>query len=118
MYFFIYRHFTVCLQRKILALYLHHDSSVLSNVFCTQLLGFESVMQMLENSFVLWGWDITFESNRVRLHASITRCLGNIAAMTIRNIPVDKLPAIIIIMKVRSSTDIYSVIYGEFYCII
>lgn len=94
-------------------MYLHHDASVLSNVFCTQLLGFESVMQMLENNFVLWGWDLTFESNKLRLQSSISRNLGSLAAMTIRNIPIDKLPAIILIMKIRSSSDIYTVIYGK-----
>lgn len=110
MFYFIYLfHF----QRKILAMYLHHDSSVLSNVFCTQLLGFESVMQMLESNFVLWGWDLTYDTNRVRLLNSMTRTLGSVAAVTVRNIPTDKLPAIILIMKIRSSTNIYSVIYGE-----
>lgn len=100
-------------DRKILAMYLHHDQSVLSNVFCTQLLGFESVMQMLENNFVLWGWDLTYETNRVRLLNSMTRTLGSVAAVTVRNIPTDKLPAILLIMKIRSSTNIYSVIYGN-----
>lgn len=70
-------------------------------------------MQMLESNFIMWGWDITLETNRARLLTSINRCLGNVATATIRNIPVEKLPAIILIMKVRSSTDIYSVIYGN-----
>lgn len=70
-------------------------------------------MQMLENSFILWGWDISFESNKARFQAAINRTLGSVAAMATRSIPVEKLPAIIIIMKVRSSTDIYSVIYGN-----
>ncbi|XP_022921054.1 FAS-associated factor 1 [Onthophagus taurus] len=100
-------------DKKILGIYLHHDSSVLSNVFCTQLLGVESVMQVIERNFVFWGWDLTFESNRTRLQNSVSNCMGATAAMSLRDIPVDKLPAIIIIMKVRSSTDIYSVIYGN-----
>lgn len=100
-------------DRKILAIYLHHDSSVLTNVFCTQLLGFESVMQMFENNFVLWGWDITFESNRSKLLASVTNALGPTAAVSLRNIPIDRLPAIVLIMKIRSSTDIFSVVHGN-----
>nr|CAD7421155.1 unnamed protein product [Timema poppensis] len=51
-------------DRRLLAVYLHHDGSVLSNVFCTQLLGFESVLQCLNAHFVVWGWDLTHESNR------------------------------------------------------
>ncbi|CAG9857934.1 unnamed protein product [Phyllotreta striolata] len=100
-------------DRKILAIYLHHDSSVLTNVFCTQLLGFESVMQMFENNFILWGWDITFESNRRKLQQSVTTSLGATAAMSLRNIPVDRLPVIILITKIRSTIEIFSVVYGN-----
>ncbi|XP_057654050.1 FAS-associated factor 1 [Diorhabda carinulata] len=100
-------------DRKILAIYLHHDASVLTNVFCTQLLGFESVMQMFENNFVLWGWDITFESNRRRLQQSVTTSLGSTAAMSLRNIPVERLPVIILITKIRSTIEIFSVVYGN-----
>ncbi|CAH1113595.1 unnamed protein product [Psylliodes chrysocephalus] len=100
-------------DRKILAIYLHHDASVLTNVFCTQLLGFESVMQMFENNFILWGWDITFESNRRRLQLSVTTSLGTTAAMSLRNIPVDRLPVIILITKIRSTIEIFSVVYGN-----
>ncbi|KAG5894965.1 hypothetical protein JTB14_023313 [Gonioctena quinquepunctata] len=100
-------------DRKLLAIYLHHDASVLTNVFCTQLLGFESVMQMFENNFVLWGWDITFESNRAKLQQSVNNCLGSTAAMSLRNIPVDRLPAVFLIMKIRSTTEIFNVVYGN-----
>lgn len=100
-------------DRKILGIYLHHDASVLSNVFCTQLLGVESVMQLIERNFVLWGWDLTFETNRTRLQNSVNNCLGSTAALSLRDIAVDRLPAIIIIMKIRSSTDILNVIYGN-----
>lgn len=105
-------------QRRILAVYLHHDASVLTNVFCTQLLGFESIMHMLENNFILWGWDITFESNRTKLQHSVNNCLGSTAAMSLRNIPVDRLPAIILIMKIRSTTEIFSVVYGKSFDIV
>lgn len=100
-------------DRKILAVYLHHDASVLANVFCTQLLGFESVIQTLEANFILWGWDLTFECNRTRLQNSVNQCLGSTAAVSLRNIPVDRLPAIIIIMRIRSSTDVFSVVHGN-----
>lgn len=100
-------------DRKILAIYLHHDASVLTNVFCTQLLGFESVMQIFENNFVLWGWDLTFESNLNRLQQSVAHNLGAVAAMSLRNMPSDRLPALVQIMRIRSSTDIFSVVHGN-----
>ncbi len=59
-----------CLQpakkRKMLAIYLHHDSSVLSNVFCTQALCAESVVAFLEQNFVTFGWDVSHHSNKQR----------------------------------------------------
>ena len=72
------------LQRRLLAVYLHHDGSVLTNVFCTQLLGFESVLQCLNNHFVVWGWDLTHESNKLKwvfcllicVHVQISILLG------------------------------------------
>ncbi|XP_018334151.1 FAS-associated factor 1 [Agrilus planipennis] len=100
-------------DRKILAVYLHHDASVLTNVFCTQLLGCESVIQNLETNFILWAWDLTFESNRTKLQESVSRCLGSTAALSLKTIPVDRLPAIVLIMKIRSSTDVFSVIHGN-----
>lgn len=100
-------------ERKLMAIYLHHDASVLSNVFCSQLLGFESVSQLLSANFVLWGWDVTFESNRAKLQQAVGGCLGPLAATSLKTIPVDRLPAIVIVMKMRSVTDVFTVVYGN-----
>ena len=42
-------------QRKMLAIYLHHDHSVLTNVFCTQALCADSVVSFLSANFVTFG---------------------------------------------------------------
>lgn len=76
-------------------------------------MGFESVMEMFENNFILWGWDITFESNRTKLQNSVNNTLGSTAAMSLRNIPIDRLPAIVLIMRIRSTTEIFSVVHGK-----
>ena len=70
-------------------------------------------MELMERNFVFWGWDLTYEANKTFLQNSISNCLGTTAMHSLRNIPVEKLPAIIIIMKIRSSTDIVSVVYGK-----
>ncbi|XP_034835338.1 FAS-associated factor 1 [Maniola hyperantus] len=100
-------------DRKLLGVYLHHEQSVLSNVFCAQLLGCETVLQTLSANFVLYGWDLTDPHNNNLLLTSIASALGPVASMTIRSIPVERLPALIIIMRVRSNTEIYSVINGN-----
>ena len=46
---------TFCFQRKMLAIYLHHDHSVLTNVFCTQALCADSVVSFLSANFVTFG---------------------------------------------------------------
>ena len=43
-------------QRKMLAIYLHHDHSVLTNVFCTQALCADSVVSFLSANFVTFGY--------------------------------------------------------------
>lgn len=37
------------------------------------------------------------------------------AAVTVRNIDVERLPALIIIMRMRSNTEIFTVVNGKFY---
>lgn len=100
-------------DRKLLAIYLHHDGSVLTNVFCGQLLACESIIQMLLDHFVLYGWDLTFESNKNMFLSSISACVGMTASITVRNIPTDRLPAILVIAKNRSQCEVFQVIYGN-----
>ncbi|XP_022836702.1 FAS-associated factor 1 isoform X1 [Spodoptera litura] len=100
-------------ERKLLGVYLHHEQSVLSNVFCAQLLGCEAVLQTLAANFIVYGWDLTHPDNNNMLLSSVTNALGPVASMTIRNLPLDRMPALLIIMRVRSNTEIYSVINGN-----
>jgi hypothetical protein len=47
-----------------------------------------------------------------RFLGSVTRTLGSVAAMTIRNIEVERLPALLIIMRMRSATEIFTIVHG------
>ncbi|XP_012539164.1 FAS-associated factor 1 isoform X2 [Monomorium pharaonis] len=100
-------------ERKLLAVYLHHDNSVLANVFCTQLLGFETVLQLLSANFIVWGWDITYESNKERFLYSITQTLGTVGTLAVSSIDVDTLPVLMIIMRSRSNTEIFTIVHGN-----
>ncbi|XP_043279673.1 FAS-associated factor 1 [Venturia canescens] len=100
-------------ERKLLAVYLHHDNSVLANVFCTQLLGFETVLQLLSANFVVWGWDVTYESNKAKFLSSASQALGMVGAAAIQNIDVDTLPVLMIIMRSRSITEIFTIVHGN-----
>ncbi|XP_029157021.1 FAS-associated factor 1 isoform X1 [Nylanderia fulva] len=100
-------------ERKLLAVYLHHDNSVLANVFCTQLLGFETVLQLLSANFIVWGWDITYESNKERFLFSVTQTLGTVGSLAVSSIDVDTLPVLMIIMRSRSNTEIFTIVHGN-----
>lgn len=100
-------------DRKLLGVYLHHDNSVLSNVFCTHLLGCETVLQLLAENFIVYGWDFTFESNKDKFLNTVQSTLGVMASETIRTIDIDTFPVLIIIMRLRSATDIFTIVRGN-----
>jgi len=58
------------LQKKLLAIYLHHDHSICANVFCSQVLCAESLVSFLNANFITWAWDITHPSNREKYVSS------------------------------------------------
>ncbi|XP_030386055.1 FAS-associated factor 1 isoform X2 [Scaptodrosophila lebanonensis] len=104
-------------ERKLLAIYLHHGESILTNVFCDHLMKHESIIQTFKENFVLYGWDLTYESNKDMFLSSLTACIGSTASLTARNIKLDKLPAIMLIgksrMTGRTSCEVLSVIHGN-----
>ncbi|KQS62482.1 FAS-associated factor 1 isoform X2 [Drosophila erecta] len=103
-------------ERKLLAIYLHHGKSILINVFCDQLMKHESIIQTFKEKFVLYGWDMTYESNKDMFLSSLTACISSNASLTARNIKLDKLPAIMLVGKSRqlgSNCEVLSVIHGN-----
>ncbi|KAK7591071.1 hypothetical protein V9T40_002684 [Parthenolecanium corni] len=100
-------------DRKLLAVYLHHNKSVLTNVFCSQQLCFESVLQYLSDHFIIWGWDVTLEKNKAFLMHTIQTVLGREVAFTVRSTKTEKYPLILIINRVRRNTELLRVIHGD-----
>ena len=92
-----------------LAVYFHHDSSVLTNVFCTQALCADSVCSFLNENFVNFGWDLTFSANKTRAVNMITKHFGSVAASTLKNMDIERLPLLVLIYKLRGSTEIFQV---------
>ncbi len=92
-----------------LAIYLHHDHSVLTNVFCTQALCADSVVAFLNANFVSFGWDLTHASNKQRLLDMVKQHFGSVAAATIRNLGLEKLPLFALVYKLRGTTEIFQV---------
>ncbi|SPP73937.1 FAS-associated factor 1 isoform X1 [Drosophila guanche] len=103
-------------ERKLLAIYLHHGESILTNVFCDHLMKAESIIQTLKEKFVLFGWDMTYDSNKDMFLSLLTARISSNASLTARNIKLDKLPAIMLVGKSRqlgSNCEVLSVIHGN-----
>lgn len=101
-------------QRKLLAIYLHHAKSVLVNVFCDRVMKNDTIRQTLEHNFVLYGWDFTNESNKNLFLSSLSACAGNSSAsLPLRTMQTNRLPAILVICKYRSVCEVLSVIHGD-----
>ncbi|XP_060161707.1 FAS-associated factor 1 isoform X4 [Globicephala melas] len=100
-------------ERKLLAVYLHHDESVLTNVFCSQMLCAESIVSYLSQNFITWAWDLTKDANRARFLTMCNRHFGSVVAQTIRTQKTDQFPLFLIIMGKRSSNEVLNVIQGN-----
>ncbi|XP_060658983.1 FAS-associated factor 1 isoform X1 [Drosophila nasuta] len=104
-------------ERKLLAIYLHHGESILTNVFCDHLMKDEGIILTFRENFVLYGWDMTYESNKDMFLSSLTACINSNASLTARNIKLDKLPAIMLVgksrMMGRQTCEVLSVIHGN-----
>lgn len=94
-------------------MYLHHDGSVSTNVFCTQVLCSESVVSFLTSNFIIWGWDLTLANNRQQLLSTIARHFDSLTSRTLRNFVVDKLPLLLIATRSRSSNEILTIVQGS-----
>ncbi|XP_033636395.1 FAS-associated factor 1-like [Asterias rubens] len=101
------------IERKLLAIYIHSDKSVQSNVFCSQLLCAESIVNFLTQNFVTWAWDVTAEENKERLLNTCTKLFGSVTTATVRNLNQDKFPLLLIVMRIRSNTEVFSVLQGN-----
>jgi len=104
---------TRAVDRKLLAIYLHHDNSILANVFCSQVLCQESIVNVLSNNFITWSWDLTSEANRAHLLTMCTQHFGSVAASTVRKFKADELPLLLIISRNRSINEVVNVIQAS-----
>jgi hypothetical protein len=98
---------------KPMLIYLHHDASILSNIFCSNLLCSESVVSYLTSNYITWAWDLTSPRHRKQLLDMIGECFGQMARARVNDIHSDHLPVILIVSKVQGSVDVRNIIQGE-----
>lgn len=99
-------------ERRPLLVYLHHDGSILTNVFCSQLICSDTIVNYISGNFVVWAWDMTHDTNRTRFLDMVTQHFGSVAASTVRGFGAEQYPLLLVAMKNRSAMEICSVLQG------
>lgn len=100
-------------ERRPLLVYLHHDNSILTNIFCSQILCSEQFVSFVSQNFVIWPWDMTFESNRQRFVNLLVQHFGNMAANTVSKFRDQEYPLLLIVMKSKAGVEVCSVLQAN-----
>ena len=64
---------------------------------------------LLMENVTIWGWDLTYSSNKQRFLEMVSRHFGSVASSTVRNFGVERLPLVILIAKLRGNMEIFQV---------
>ena len=96
-------------DRKLLAVYAHHDRSVFANVFCETILSSEHIVNFLNANFIVWGWDCTLDSNKLIFFQSLEKQFGpSTRDLSVRSHK--EYPLIIILSRQNGIFDILQVV--------
>ncbi|KNC85648.1 hypothetical protein SARC_02169 [Sphaeroforma arctica JP610] len=74
-------------ESKPLLVYIHSNISVETNVYCVASLCTPAVSSLINERFIAWGWDVTYESNRDLLTTQITHPMYGQLVRTPENCP-------------------------------
>jgi len=100
------------LSRKGFAIYLHHDKSVISNVFCSQMLCTEAVSQLLNTNFVCWAWDMTTAHNKNKFLNTCKQYSEDVYNQ-VRYIKVDEYPVVVLLTGRGRQCEVQEIIKGS-----
>lgn len=101
-------------QNKLLAIYLHHRDSILTNIFCQNVLQKDEVLAIFNNFFIVFGWDMSRTNNANFFLEELKEIISEEAAEAAKKIEVDKFPAFLIIGKKKCGQEPkISVVYGD-----
>lgn len=100
-------------ESRPLLIYLHHDSSILTNIFCSQILCTQQFILYVSQNFTIWPWDMTHESNRQRFVNLLVQHFGNAAANTVSKYRNSEYPLLLIVMKSKGGLEVCSVLQAN-----
>ncbi|KAL5486530.1 hypothetical protein EMCRGX_G019023 [Ephydatia muelleri] len=100
-------------NRKPLFIYIHHDASILANIFSSVLLCSESVVSYLTANYLTWAWDVTCSKHRDQLIGMVRASFGNTAATSVDDVKPDHLPLVLIVCKQKGGYNVYNILHGD-----
>lgn len=100
-------------NRRPLAIYLHSDNSVCRNIFCSQVLSADSIIEYLVNNYLFWAWDVTSPINKAKLIEVLRRCIGNQGAQRVNELDDQIFPLILIVSRTRGALELVNIIEGR-----
>jgi FAS-associated factor 2 len=104
-------------NKRMLAVYIHDDDSILANVFCSQVLCAETTVNYLTDNFVVWGWDSTTPAATQLLHTAIVKSFGGAQGRRglnlIRSISPERFPILVLAFRRGSVLEITNTIFGD-----
>jgi hypothetical protein len=120
-------------DRRLLGIYMHTDRTIFSNIFAAKTMCNENVINFLVANFIIWPWDVTsnvfcylyllllLKRNLISYldsihekyyHETCSRHLGNVASSAMHPNK-QKLPALLVITRIRGINEVISVIEGD-----
>lgn len=101
-------------DRKPLAVYLHHNASITSNIFCTQILCSETISNFLSMHFYIWAWDMTLPTNTTCFLDNVYINFGEQIRDQLRILGPDNYPLLILFKYDRhTSLELQATITGN-----
>ncbi|VDO04401.1 unnamed protein product [Rodentolepis nana] len=103
-------------ERKPMLIYLHHDRSIASNIFCSKVLCSNVMSTFLEgNNLQIWPWDVTSEAGRGAFLSFLEPRLSHLASEIVHLDGLESYPLLIMICKVAGAYEVAAIITGHGY---
>lgn len=90
-------------ERKPVAVYLHHDNSTLSDLFCSKGLCSADVVTYLNKNFVVFGWDMTSRKIKRRIRQPLSVHVGYSLAVKVKELTEEQLPLLLTLTFIHTS---------------
>ncbi|CAM4844259.1 unnamed protein product [Rotaria magnacalcarata] len=97
------------LRRRPVLVYVHHDESMLDNIFCNRIFCSTTIIEYLLENYIVWPCDVTLEGNRNRLTNIFQEILPD---QVINSFDVNKYPKLLGIKRIAQAQRGDSFLFG------